>query len=234
MTENLAHRNEGYALLKGRGVEIGALHQPAPIPPGCSISYCDVCSSQDAAEKFAELEPGSLVHVDFPCDLDQAQPGQLAAGDLDFVIINHVLEHLANPIRAVEILFNAVRVHGLVVLSIPDKEYTFDRGRSLTTFEHLAEEYREGVSEVSDEHYIDFLRHVHPEVFQGPNADSGLSRHVAGARHRRAHAHVWSSQSFIEFLSLAYRLLGIRAEPLFEHTGDKNNLEYFSVWKKLR
>ncbi len=54
------------------------------------------------------------------------------------------------------------------MVSSPDKDFTFDRQRDLTTFEHLLTDYQQSITEVTDEHYMDFLRHVHPaELFTG-------------------------------------------------------------------
>ncbi len=232
MNPHLSHRQQGYALLNGHGLEIGALHQPAVLPKNCSVVYSDICTKKEGATVFGEIDSKGMVEVDIIFDLDRDDPGSLAEAPFDFVILNHVIEHLANPIRAVGVLFELVSPSGQVLISAPDKDYTFDRDRALTPFEHLRREYHDGVTEVSDDHYVDFLRGVHPEIFEHPDIDRLLPQHIANVRRRREHAHVWSSTSFREFMDHALRLLGIRATRLFEHYGDQNGFEYFSVWRK--
>ncbi len=234
MTTALRHREEGYALLTGSGLEIGALHQPARLPAGCTVSYGDVCRREEAATLFPELDVSSLVETDHVIDLDRDSAESLGEVKFDFVILNHVIEHLANPISAIRTLFGLVRAGGLVVISAPDKEYTFDRPRALTPFEHLLDEYRTGVTEVTDEHYIDFLRAAHPDVVAACGTREELLTHVFNVRRRREHAHVWSSDSFRDFLSRTLDLLEIDAELELEHVGEDNGMEYFSVWRKLR
>lgn len=226
----LAHRQEGYDLLAGRGLEVGAFHHPATLPEGCAVEYCDVCTRAEASERFPELDPGGLVEVDHLCDLDREGLAIFADGAFDFVVCNHVIEHVANPIRTLGEVFRVARPGGLVVLAAPDRRFTFDRDRPLTPFAHLRDEYERGISVVTDEHYLDFLTHVHPEVMS--SSPEEIAAHVASVRARREHAHVWDSASFEEFLERALGLLGIRATPLLVRRGDENGYEHFSVWRK--
>ena len=62
----------------------------------------------------------------------------LSDNTFDFVILNHVIEHVANPINAIKEIFRVTR--GLVVISAPDKHFTFDKQRQLTPFDHLMTE----------------------------------------------------------------------------------------------
>jgi hypothetical protein len=49
---------------------------------------------------------------------------------------------------------------------------------------------------------------------------------------RKEHAHVWTSRSFREFFTRSVKLLGYRAEPLYESFSDENRGEYFGVWER--
>jgi SAM-dependent methyltransferase len=219
------------ALLKGHGLEIGAMHNPTPVPEGCHVDYFDVISRAEAMATFPEVPPESFkIDPKYLGDLDAGGLEQIGGETFDFVILNHVIEHVANPIKVVGELFRIVRKEGLVVIACPDKRYTFDQSRKLTGFEHLQREYEAGVADVTDEHYLDFLAGVHPEVMTAP--PEVLSQHVAHVRRRREHAHVWDSASFRDFLERSLALLGIGATCVFEATGDQNEFEYFSVWKK--
>ena len=226
----LDHRPGSYALLHGGGLEIGALHQPAELPEGCSVEYADVATREQLGALFPELDTSTMVPVQHVVDLDRRGLDRLPAGSRDFVIMNHVIEHLANPIAALEQLFRLLRPGGLAIISAPDKEYTFDKPRALTPFEHLLEEYRAGVTEVSDEHYLDFLHGVHPEVFD--KGDDYLQGVLASVRGRREHVHVWNSESFRDFLHQALEQLGVHADCRYEVMAEPGRGEYFSVWRK--
>lgn len=227
------YRKKGLELLCGHGLEVGAMHNPTPLPTaGCQVDYFDVVTRAEAMALFPEVAPESFrIEPKYLGDLDAGGLDQIADEAFDFVILNHVIEHLANPIRAVAALFRIVRKGGLVVIACPDKRYTFDRNRDLTEFNHLLKEYEAGVSEVADDHYLDFLAGVHPELMTSP--PEVLAVHVQNVRQRREHAHVWDSASFREFLVRSCALLNIDAACLYEVTGDSNKFEYFSVWQKL-
>lgn len=227
---HLAHRQPGYDLLSGHGIEIGALHQPAAIPEHCHIEYCDAASREEAAALFPELDINSLVPVTYISDLDTQGLSIFEENRFDFVILNHVIEHVANPIKVVEELFRVTKPQGIVVLSAPDKEFCFDKKRALTPYEHVLEEYKNNVTEVTEEHYIDFLKGVHPHVFNFSKED--LQNNIDMVRNRREHAHVWDSASFTEFMAKTFELLNIQADCRFLSLADQNQFEYFSVWEK--
>lgn len=229
---HLRHRYRAYKLLDGHGLEIGALHQPAWVPGRCRVEYCDAISKAEAVKIFAEIPAEQIVNPGIISDLDKDGLSAVMDESYDFVIFNHVIEHVANPVRVVEELFRVVRPGGLVVLSAPDKNYTYDVERDLTPFAHLEDEYRAGVSEVSDEHYLDFIRGVHPEML-GENNEN-VAQAIAYARDRREHVHVWDSVSFKDFLKKSFALLAVESSCLYEVSGEKTRFEYFSVWRKFR
>lgn len=226
----MQHREVAYRLLGGRGLEIGALHEPARLPDTCQVTRFDVISRDRAIELFPEIPAERIVPVDHLGDLDA--DGLAAFGDetLDFVIINHVLEHLANPVKAVREVFRITRREGTVILAVPDKRYTYDRAREPTTFEHLWTDYTNDTRVNSDEHYLDFLRSAGPHVFLDP--PERIPGDIQFSRERREHAHVWTAESFREFLDECFARLGIRARPLYESVPTENTYEYFAAWRR--
>jgi len=230
MSAHLNHRQAGYNLLTGHGLEIGAFHQPAVIPAHCTIEYCDAQSKKDVIQFFPELNINDLVNVNYICDLDKEGLSLFKAERFNFVILNHVIEHVANPIKVVEELFRVTKPGGHVIISAPDKNFTFDKKRALTSFAHLQEEYENNVTVVTDAHYIDFLQGVHPEILE--LAPEKVQIHINSIKNRREHAHVWNSQSFSGFILNAFELLQLKATCVFSTLGNNNKMEYFSVWKK--
>ena len=189
----MEHRTLGYSLLTGAGIEIGALHNPARVPARCKVAYCDAMTATDAKKSFPELAELPLVAVDHVVDLDQSGLSGFTQGSQDFVILNHVIEHVANPIHVIAECFRVLRSGGLLVLSAPDMRFTFDKTRALTTAAHLWDECEQGVTRVSDAHYEDFLNAVHPEVNSDPQRFADA---LVAVRDRREHAHVWDSHTF--------------------------------------
>jgi len=223
------HRKPALARIRGSGLEIGALHEPFPIPPGARVTYADALTPEEAARLFPEIDASRITRADRIINLDQDGLGAFAAGSFDFVIISHVIEHVANPIRIVGEIFRILRPGGCAVIAVPDKRFTFDRPRDLTPFDHLLDDFRNGVTASSDEHYLDFLGAVAPDILKCPPGD--LAIHVARVRGRREHCHVWDSASFRDFLVRSVRLAGSPARPVYESSGDENQFEYFGVWE---
>ena len=229
---DLRHRAIAYRQLRGRGLEIGALHEPAPVPAEAQVEYFDAMTEQEAAQLFPEIDSSGFVHVSHIGDIDRDGLAQFADGTFEFVIMNHVLEHLANPIKAVAEVFRILRPRGQLVVSVPDKRFTFDKLRPDTPFDHLWSDYQAGVSQSTDEHYIEFFRSAAPHVFAEP--PENLPIHVRRARERREHSHAWTSETFRAFLDMTFAKLGIAAVRLFESPAEQNEIEYFSLWEKQR
>jgi len=224
------HRLRGYQYLSGTGLEIGAFNLPAPLPKSCRVEYCDVLTRKQARQLFPEINTSTLVDVQYICDLDTQGLAIFKDNQFDFVVCNHVIEHIANPIRLVAELFRVLKRNGKIVISAPDKHYTFDKERTLTPYSHLLKEYEEGITEVTDEHYLDFLRGVFPGTLNDPLQKQQALDHV---RKRREHAHVWTSESFRFFLQTTICILKVPATCIFESLSYDNQEEYFGVWSKL-
>jgi len=165
------HRSMGYALLAGQGLEIGAFNEPAALPAHCRTRYADVLAPETARVLFPEIAHLALVAPDELIDLDTDGLAQHAGASLDYVILNHVIEHVANPLRVIGELFRVVRPGGHVVLSAPDKQYTFDARRASAPWEHLWLEFNARVDRVTSEHYDDLARLDWPEAFAEPQQD---------------------------------------------------------------
>lgn len=228
-----SHRNIAYKSLSGRGLEIGALHCPANVPSNCKVEYCDAHTKAESIALFPEIDSRSLVEVDYLVNLDEEKLSDKVTHPYDFVILNHVIEHVANPIEVVEQLFAIVRPGGIVIISAPDKEFTFDKNRGLTSFRHLLGEYKQGTTYVDDDHYLDFIRHTAPDIYNSGKPEL-IADALSSVRSRREHAHVWDSESFVDFLKQTIDYLKLDVEVQYIAEGKTTNLECFAVFKKLQ
>lgn len=227
---NLSHRKIGWKLLKGNGLEIGALHEHTHLSSGATVEYADAISKEQAKQLFPEIDASKLVDVQHIIDLDKSGLTQFESERFSFVILSHVIEHVANPVNVVKELFRVCKSGGLVLIAAPDKRYTFDKNRQLTPFDHLWAEYEQQCTEVTDEHYLDFIKGVHPEIME--RSPEEIKQAVAGVKSRREHAHVWDSAAFADFMRLTMDKLQIKGSLIMENKGEQNKLEYFSIWQK--
>jgi SAM-dependent methyltransferase len=227
---NFPHRETGMKLLSGSGLEIGAMHQPSKIPSHCLIQYLDVVDVDTISELFPEIKDFKITKPDYLGDIEKNSVREITNRQFDFIILNHVLEHVANPIESIKNIYEGIKVNGYFVISIPDKNYTFDQLRSITTFEHLLADYYTGVNSVNNDHYVDFLTYVHPEVF---GSKENFMNALNSVRKRREHVHVWDSITFRKHLDRIFNLLSINMLFLFESDSHSNHFEYFAVLKKI-
>lgn len=196
--------------LTGRGIEIGALHQPLEVPSRAHVTYVDHLTVDGLREHYPELADLPLTPVTAVCSADDLGP--FADSSLDFVIANHLLEHMEYPARALLEFQRVLKPGGIVYLALPDKRSTFDRDRQLTTVTHLIEEHQAGSAASNRRaHYLDWVEHVGeklppPEVEQ--RADDLMARGYS------IHFHVWRPDTFVDFLSAARASLGLELELL--------------------
>jgi SAM-dependent methyltransferase len=79
-----------------------------------------------------------------------------ATGVYDFVLSSHMLEHTANPIGALTEWMRLLKDDGALLLVLPNKRFTFDHRRPVTSLEHMIADFNAGTEE-------DDLTHL-PEV----------------------------------------------------------------------
>lgn len=123
--------------LRGRGLELGALHVPLDLSSSGveEVRYVDRMPEEKLREHYPELRQLPLVHVDIIDDAGVLS--SIADNSLDFIIANHLIEHMPDPIGAILCWLGKLRPEGLLYMAVPDKRRTFDRARPLTTLEHL-------------------------------------------------------------------------------------------------
>ena len=193
------------AWLHGNGLEIGALHRPLEVPAGARVTYVDRLPVEELRRHYPELAELPLVPVDI---LGSAEDlSAVADASQDFVIANHLLEHLEDPIRGLREFFRILKPDGIVYMALPDQRQTFDRDRQLTTVDHLLTEYREASAAANRwDHYRDWALNVdHKDEAHGRRLmDEGYSIHF----------HVWRPDTFLDFLVAARREAGLDFELL--------------------
>jgi len=65
----------------------------------------------------------------------------------DFCLSSNCLEHVANPLKALNEWNRILKTNGVLVLILPNKINNFDHNRPTTSFEHLLEDYNNNTNE---------------------------------------------------------------------------------------
>jgi SAM-dependent methyltransferase len=114
----------------------------------------------------------------------------LAGSTLDFVVALHLLEHLPDPLGALAEWYRALRPGGILLLSVPDQRFWFDRLRPRTALEHLVADHGRRCRRVDLEHYREWTRLTEPVTCEA--AMEERARELE-ARQYPIHAHVWTA-----------------------------------------
>jgi len=122
----------------------------------------------------------------------------------DCLIASHCLEHIANPIRALLEWKRVLRPNGFMLLILPNRDFTFDWRRAITTLEHMRRDYELGTPE-SDLTHLEEILSLH-DISRDPGA--GTHEHfrrrcLENVRFRAMHHHVFSPQTAIEIVRYA-------------------------------
>jgi len=142
MSRNSTRGYKAFNLLKGRGVEIGALSRPFDLD--AEVVYADRASTEELREIYRgddRLRAG-IVEVSLITPPPRYGFPGVSANYFDFVISGHVLEHQPNPIYALVEQFRIIRQGGFIYCVIPNKSFTYDRNRLDTPIPYLEAKYR--------------------------------------------------------------------------------------------
>jgi len=128
----------------------------------------------------------------------------VADGTYDFVLACHVLEHVANPLRALHEWSRVLKPGGLVVVVVPDKRWTFDRRRPYTSFDHLEADFRSNIEEDDLTHLDEVLR-LHDFALEAPGGswEDFRDRCFQNVTVRAMHHHVFSPEVLIRMFAHA-------------------------------
>jgi SAM-dependent methyltransferase len=226
----LEMRKKGYLLLKGKGIEIGAFEHPSIIPNATKLITCDRLTLENAQKLFPEVNCSLMNEPNIILDIDTDGLRIFPNESIDFVVLNHVIEHLVNPIKAVKEIFRSLKPNGHFAVSAPDKNYTFDKERPLTRFDDLLQEYYKNTTEAPLQKYYPLIQYIHKDLLHAPNQI--IEEKLTYFKDRREHLNIWTADSFKSFLLDSFQLLEITAKCTFEVLPAQNEFEYFGVWKK--
>ena len=125
----------GLDLARLKGLEFGPLTSPMVLKSQGNIRYIDHDAAEGLRKKYTEIgsvDVSKIVDVDF---IKDGRPlRNVVSGErFDYVIASHVFEHIANPIGWLNDCESVLEQDGVLCLALPDKRYTFDFFRPLTT-----------------------------------------------------------------------------------------------------
>ena len=244
------------------GLEIGPLCRPVVSADMGAIRYADHLDTAGLREKYADdanVDIDKIVDVDFVLGT-QTLPEAVGDARFDYVIASRVVEHVPDVVGWLRGIAAVLKPGGILSLAIPDKRFTFDVLRQVTTFASLVESYfldrrRPGFREVLDHamnavavpHKVSAqalwrgdldaadLPFAHPGLIEELGED-GLRSHfdqINAGRYMDVHVHVFTPASFVHVLASLARvgMLDFRMAA-FSPTRE-NDMEFFASLERL-
>ena len=194
--------------LSGRGLEIGG-------PSKIFRTIYHTCYACDGVNYDKETVWGSNVGEKYVWEdrelgsqiiADATDLNMVADATYDFVISSNNLEHIANPLKAIRESIRVLKGGGVLVILVPCKKYTFDHRRSVTTFEHILEDYKKNVAEDDLMHLPEILK-MH-DLAMDPaagNEEEFKNRSLENYKNRCLHHHVYSEE-LLESIASYFKL----------------------------
>lgn len=150
--------------LRGRGVEIGALHKPLPVDPQTTtMQYVDYKTLEENRERYPELKDETIVNTDIVDD--GFILAKIESNTFDFLVANHALEHSPDPLGTLDVWAGKIRPGGHLFVAIPLAERCYDNGRPITTLEHFRKDHEafrsadiERIAEITTQHVAEFIK----------------------------------------------------------------------------
>jgi SAM-dependent methyltransferase len=126
----------------------------------------------------------------------------LKDNQFDFLLSSHSLEHIANPIKALNHWRRILKQRGRLVLILPDSSVTFDRKRPITKLEHMIEDYNNDVQEDDETHFKEVIDLHDMDLDKALGSKDILKeRTIQNLSYRAVHHHVFNFELIKELLS---------------------------------
>lgn len=153
----------------------------------------------------------------------------------DFILSSHSLEHMANPIKALQEWKRVLKDNGYILLVLPHKDQTFDHQRPVTTMSHLLEDLKNETGEDDQTHFEEILDlHDLNRDSHVPDRTYLKNRTVKNFEIRGVHHHVFNTPLVVQIADfMQLQILDINhfnpfnITALLQKSGSYDNSSYF-------
>ncbi len=95
-----------------------------------------ILSQSIKIEKYTNKKKYNYIYLN-----DHTNLKDIENNKYDFIFSSNCLEHIANPLKAIEESLRVLKKNGCIILILPEKRYTFDHFRKYSEFKDLFDAY---------------------------------------------------------------------------------------------
>ena len=120
----------------GVGLEIGPSHAPIfPKSEGFDVEVLDFAPTEDLRRRYGAMgvDTSRIEEVDFVSDGRPLHDIVPHRGKYDYVFSSHAIEHVTDFVGYLKSCQLLLKPEGVVAMAVPDKRFTFDALRPVTT-----------------------------------------------------------------------------------------------------
>jgi SAM-dependent methyltransferase len=194
------------SFFSGQGLEIGG-----PSPFFSKKGFIDIYSAAASVDNITfssktlwegDLKSGKnfVFHPNkepgYQYLFDDNNLAQIEDEKYDFIISCHMLEHTANPFKALYQWQRILKTGGKFLLILPHREGSFDHRREVTTIEHMKNDFKNNMPEDDSTHFEEIL--AKHNLTRDPVQESPATFRqwiINNKTNRGAHHHVFNALS---------------------------------------
>ncbi len=145
--------------------------------------------------------------------IDTTNLDQIESNHYDFILSSHVIEHIANPIKALSEWIRVLKNDGILLIIIPHKDGTFDHKRNVTDLRHIVEDYEKSITEDDLTHLEEILNsHDLTKDSAAGTFEEFKVRSIDNFSNRCLHHHVFDTYSAISLINhLKLKILSVES-----------------------
>ena len=146
------------------GIEIGPLVNPIVTRELSDVKYVDRASTDNLKEWYSKdpnINVDDIMHIDYIWGDQSLAEATGGTEQFDYCVASHVIEHIPDLITWLGEIASILKVGGVACFAVPDKRYTFDYLRSVTTTADVVDNYFQKLRKPSFRHIYDhFSNHA--------------------------------------------------------------------------
>ncbi|MFT3843917.1 MAG: methyltransferase domain-containing protein [Lacibacter sp.] len=211
--KRLENKNLYQNLLKGKkGIEIGG---PSQIFSSKGIlPFYDFVESLDGVNFSNETVWEGAINegknykygnrIGYQYVMDSVNLSGIDSNTYDFLLSCHSLEHIANPLKALNEWKRILKPEGYLLVILPHKDKTFDHIRPVTELQHIIADFKNDVGEDDQTHFNEVINLHDLKLDEGlANREHLIERVSNNYSNRCLHQHVFNARLVAELLDYA-------------------------------